>query len=91
MQADGTILAAGSTQRDSSGDKYFMAAKLTAAGALDSTFGIGGQSYGSFATSSNARDGGLMIAGTSTRLAADTTFGIARLQLDKIFTDGFEN
>jgi uncharacterized delta-60 repeat protein len=100
VQADGTILATGSTYRDSTGHTYFMAAKLTATGALDSSFGIGGKSYGSFATSSNRSDlgaavavgnGGLMIAGSSTDLVGDSMFGIARLQLNKIFVDGFEN
>jgi uncharacterized delta-60 repeat protein len=93
LQADGTVLAVGSLL-----DKYFTAVRLTPSGTFDSTFGVGGKSYGNFdasALTTTVRNGamaissGLMIAGASTN--SDTKFGIAKLTLDKIFASGFEN
>ena len=93
LPADGTVLAVGSVL-----DYYFTAVRLTPSGAFDSTFGVGGKSYGSFESSASrtvVRSGaiaigsGLMIAGAST--GSDTKFGIAKLILDKVFANGFEN
>jgi uncharacterized delta-60 repeat protein len=102
LQTDGAILAAGSAYRNASTARtYFAAIRFTSNGQFDAGFGIGGKSYGGYAPSADIDDsgaaaaignGGLMIAGRSTNLAnSDTRFGIARLTLDKIFFDGFEN
>ncbi|MEO7064772.1 MAG: hypothetical protein ABI082_13495 [Dokdonella sp.] len=102
VQNDGGILLGGQTGRTphSAGAFYFMAAKLTSNGLLDAGFGFNGTSSGRFSSIPNSDDrgtaiaignGGLMIAGYSTALTGgDTRFGIGRIQLDRIFRDGFE-
>jgi uncharacterized delta-60 repeat protein len=105
-QADGSIIAAGSAVRDTGGaTSYFMAVKFTASGAFapGNSFGIGGKTYNTFAPSAASSsidngtaiaigNGGLMIGGSSTNAAGtDVRFGIARLKLDAIFIQGFEN
>ena len=101
VNTDGTILAVGSAINDAGG-KYFTAARLTPNGELDSSFGIGGKSYGTFSTTNTVVEratsvaignGGLMIGGYSIETSnGDIQFGIAKLTLTlHIFANGFEN
>ena len=83
---------------------YFGVARLTADGSLDTRFGGGGKTYGSFTSTRDVNtnkmdiavgNGGLMVAGTQAQSvpnddANDYNFAIARLQYDQIFSYGFE-
>ncbi|HET8942501.1 MAG TPA: hypothetical protein VFN13_11010 [Rudaea sp.] len=101
VQADGTIFAAGEAYHGAPGGaSYFVVAKLKPGGGLDSSFGLNGLSYGQFgyldandfATSIAIGNGGLMVGGYGTDLTgANTGFGIARLTLDDIFKNGFDD
>ena len=105
-QADGSVFAAGNAIRDTSAaTAYFMAVKLNADGAFapGNSFGVNGKTYQTFApspansssdngTAIAVGNGGLMIGGSSANAAGnDVKFGIARLKLDAIFSQGFEN
>ena len=82
---------------------YFAVARLNWNGALDTRFGSGGRSYGSF-TATNDIDtsgigiavgnGGVMVAGTQEQASTGNgntyKFAIGRLQYDQVFSDGFE-
>lgn len=106
LSADGSVFAAGTAIRDTSATTtYFMAVKLTPAGffAPGNEFGVSGMTFNTFAASpaSSSLDngsaiaignGGLMIGGDSTNAAGnDVKFGIARLVLDRLFANGFDN
>ena len=102
LQGDGRILLAG---RSSYSDtlKVFSLARLQADGSADPGFGIDGLSAGTFEPSnpdadwaeavSLSLDGGIHVFGNGRRhLATESlqTFGVARLQLDAVFSDGYE-
>lgn len=98
LQSDGKILVAGKASFGVS-SHVFAIARLDTDGSLDPTFGLLGESYGSFSPGSQVNDvaqsialvsGGLFIGGIGVMPAGGTTFGVARLQIDLLFTDGFE-
>ncbi|MEO8673004.1 MAG: hypothetical protein ABI411_16930 [Tahibacter sp.] len=106
VSADGSVFAAGTAIRNTSATTtYFMAVKLTAAGtfAPGNEFGVSGMTYNTFAASAASSsldngtsiaigNGGLMIGGDSTNAAGDDVrFGVARLVLDRLFVNSFEN
>ncbi|HEX6843492.1 MAG TPA: hypothetical protein VF235_00105 [Actinomycetota bacterium] len=86
VRPDGRIVVTGAATRNGAG--VFAAARYTAAGALDPTFGTNGRSFVTFAAG-NAEaeavgigpDGGVVIAGTSV-LPSDgrPSFAVARLR-----------
>lgn len=102
VQSDGRILVTGSATRTSAPTYSFAAARLTANGQLDPAFGVGGKSVGTFAPPSQTAassdiayasaigNGGLMVAGNGRAQGGDFRFGVAKLQLDAIFADGFQ-
>ena len=96
VQSDGKILVSGNRN---SFARYFSVARLTRYGDPDASFGAGGNTqdyYGAAALSDTASaiaigNGGLIVAGFSREAAGiNDRFGIAKLQLDLIFTDGVE-
>lgn len=101
VQGDGRILVAGEASAGSA-TTVFALARLGDDGSLDTGFGSGGKSYGTFSPpsqTSNQRDagrslalgsGGLFVAGPGREQGGGLRFGIAKLQLDAIFADGFE-
>ena len=100
LQPDGRILLAG-VASDATTGSVFAIVRLTANGQLDSSYGIGGRGWGSFAAptqqaaGSDAQaavvaNGGLMLAGIGKAAGGGDQFGIAKLQLDLIFSDGFQ-
>jgi uncharacterized delta-60 repeat protein len=101
VQGDGGILVAGEASADSA-TTVFAVARLYDNGSLDNGFGNGGKSYGTFSPpsqTSNQHDagrslalgsGGLFVAGPGREQGGGMRFGVAKLQLDAIFSDGFE-
>jgi len=101
VQGDGRILVAGQASAANS-SIAFAAARLNDNGTLDTNFGSGGKLRGSFSPpsqSSNQQDagrsmafgnGGLFLAGFGREQFGGKRFGVAKLQLDAIFGDGFE-
>ena len=99
------IFAVGLTPRALAGQtNYFAVARLNANGSLDTRFGGGGKSYGSFTATRDVDttgtgiavgNGGVMVAGTQTQSVINEdgntfNFAIGRLQYDQVFSDGFE-
>lgn len=98
VQSDGKILVAGGAARIDNGS-YFAIARLLPNGMIDTSFGNGGKTlgfYGGVARYDTASaiaigNGGIMIAGASKEGAGeDFRFGIAKLKLDLLFSDGVE-
>jgi Domain of unknown function (DUF5122) beta-propeller len=99
VQADRKILVGGYARRRVDDVQYFAVARLSRYGDPDPSFGNGGQTsgyYGSAAVADTASaiaigSGGIMVAGSS-REATGTAyrFGIAKLRLDLIFSNGLE-
>lgn len=86
-------------------ESYVVCARFLADGWMDASFGIGGKSYGGFATAdpNNRNDyrndgyrialgsGGILIGGLSKKSSATRArFGVMKLQFDAIFDDGFQ-
>jgi len=99
VQMDGKILVSGHARRRIDDVQYFAVARLTRYGDPDPGFGNGGQTvgyYGPAAVSDTAStiaigSGGIVIAGSSQEdLGTAYRFGIAKLKMDLIFTDGME-
>jgi uncharacterized delta-60 repeat protein len=101
LQSDRKILVSGYAL--STGDEQYLAVtRLTPGGVLDPAFGSDGfgHSYGHYGPPSVSHDvasaiavgnGGIMVAGYSQpTTGAEFTFGIAKLQLDLIFSNGLE-
>lgn len=100
-QGDGRILVAGEASAGNA-TTAFALARLDDNGSLDTGFGDGGRSYGTFSPpsqTSNQQDagrsialgnGGLFVVGPGREQGGGLRFGIAQLQLDAIFADGFE-
>lgn len=99
------IFSIGSTPRtagSNTGPYYFAVARLDADGLLDTRFGNGGRSYGSFTATNDASttgvdiavgNGGVMVAGTQTQTVSNgniSKFAIGRLQYEQIFSNGFD-
>lgn len=101
VQGDGRILVAGEASA-ANATTVFALARLYDNGSPDGGFGNGGKSYGTFSPpsqTSNQQDagrsialggGGLFVAGPGREQGGGARFGIAKLQLDSIFADGFE-
>lgn len=101
VQGDGRILVAGHASADAN-TSAFVVARVDDDGVIDETFGYGGKIHGSFspptqttapyddAFSMAIADGGLFLAGFGREQFGGKRFGVAKLQLDAIFGDGFE-
>lgn len=99
LQSDGKVLVSGFATSDSD-VSFFSVARLDSYGAIDTAFGTNGMfnsHYGPAADNHDAAssiaigNGGIMLAGYSQQVTGqDFSFGIAKLQLDSIFFDGFE-
>lgn len=101
VQGDGRILVAGRATASGS-TTVFALARLDDSGNLDLGFGNGGRSVGTYSppaqTSAQMDEGrsialgsgGLFVAGLGREQGGGLRFGVAKLQLDAIFTDGFE-
>lgn len=101
VQGDGKILLAGHASA-SGPTSVFALARVHDDGSLDTSFGISGKSTGTFAPPAQATNqqdlartialgnGGLYVAGPGRAAGGDLRFGVAKLQLDAIFADGFE-
>jgi uncharacterized delta-60 repeat protein len=99
VQTDGKILVSGYARRRVDDVQYFAVARLTRYGDPDTGFGSGGQTVG-FYGSSGVSDiasaiaigsGGILFAGSSQEgILAGYRFGIAKLRLDLIFSNGVE-
>lgn len=105
QQADGKILVAGVGPRDSADSRrWWSVARVGFDGGFDAQFGNLGRDYGTFTYASYGccgysdegsavalGGGGIVIAGTGTVSASTPQrLGLARLTLDAIFQDGFE-
>jgi uncharacterized delta-60 repeat protein len=98
VQSDGKILVSGFARRRVDNLQYFGLARLTRYGDPDPTFGNGGQThgiYGPIANGDNAAsiaigNGGIMIGGYSKTVDGIDIFGMAKLKLDLVFTNGVE-
>ncbi len=97
------IFAIGITPRaPGNSANYFAVAHLNVDGSLDSRFGNGGRSYGSFASTNDSGsygadiivgDGGVSVAGTESLSGTNgntSKFAVGRLIYDRIFSYGFE-
>lgn len=101
LQSDGKIVVTG-WATETSFSRLFAVARLGADGQLDASFGINGRGLGTFAPPTPTFDhydaagavaignGGLMVAGHGLAQSGDYRFGIAKLRLDLVFTDGFQ-
>jgi uncharacterized delta-60 repeat protein len=101
MQSDNKIVVAGTSDREPThSNKYFSIARFTEAGAFDSTFGIGGQSYGDMSTQApNALDdrpramliqnGGIIVGGSTYTISAGR-FSAAKARIDLLLASDFE-
>lgn len=97
LQSDGKILIVGNATADASDNRLFAVVRLKADGRHDSTFGIGGRGLGAFAADASdsfapaisVGNGGIMVAGTGSTEGDLDRFGISKIRLDLIFTDGF--
>ena len=99
VQSDGKILVSGLASQ-LGGVQYFAVTRLTRTGGPDSSFGSGGQTRAQYnpvtprndtASAIAIGNGGIMVAGYSLEpTGSDYRFGIAKLQLDLIFSNGFE-
>jgi hypothetical protein len=101
LAGDGTIIVVGSASVSDDASAFAMA-RLVPTGFLDATFASGGRRSGTFAPGSGFNDlgtaaamgpRGLYVAG---RGASGTgpgllDFGIARITIDHIFDDGFDD
>ena len=99
VQSDGKILLAGDAKYTTIDQRMFATARLTRNGDVDLDYGHLGMSGGGFGITWNTdsaaglafANGGLMVAGYSRAVGgSDLRFGIGRLQMDLIFTDGFD-
>jgi len=97
--ADGRLVAT-SDREPTHSNKYFSIARFTEAGAFDSTFGIGGQSYGDMSTQApNALDdrpramliqnGGIIVGGSTYTISAGR-FSAAKARIDLLLASDFE-
>jgi uncharacterized delta-60 repeat protein len=101
-QGDGKILVVGSATYDNVPNYTFAVARLNEDGRRDVGFGVGGVIVGTFAPASQSTvrsdiayssaigNGGLLLAGNGRAQGGDIRFGVARLQMDAIFADGYE-
>jgi uncharacterized delta-60 repeat protein len=101
LQGD-RILVTGLVSRNPAPGNSFAVARLLPNGSLDLSFGNAGKSVGTFAPPSQGTpgndfayagvigNGGLMVAGNGVAQGGQNQFGVAKLQLDGIFDDGFE-
>jgi len=104
VQSDGRVVAAGNVfSGDSNRGDCFGAARFNDDGGFDASFGLSGVSYGDMsglpddiddtALSMVMGDGGLFVAG-STGLSnggdSETRFSIAKLTIDRVFTNSFD-
>jgi uncharacterized delta-60 repeat protein len=100
LQSDNRIVASGTMWR-ASGDSYFAVARLNVDGSFDSTWGIGGQSYGDMSTQApNVRSddpasmvimpGGIVIGGSTAITGGETRFVATKLRTDLLFANDFE-
>ncbi|MBO9663731.1 hypothetical protein [Dokdonella sp.] len=95
IQSDGRVVAAGTY-----GYNDFGVVRWRENGVVDSTFGVGGRSTGSFAASgptwtdgvtAMTLDGGRALVAGMNSITTDTSYiGVARLTADRIFIGGFE-
>jgi hypothetical protein len=99
VQSDGKILVSGLASQVGS-VQYLAVARLTYYGTTDFSFGIGGQIRAQYNPASVRNDsasaiaignGGIMVAGPSQGASGPNyRFGIAKLRLDLIFSNGLE-
>jgi hypothetical protein len=100
VQNDGRIVAAGTMDRPSNTfDKYFALARFTDTGAFDSSYGIGGQSYGDMSPQPDSINdlpksmvivpGGVVIGGT-TVAGSEIRFSATKVFIDPLFASDFE-
>jgi uncharacterized delta-60 repeat protein len=103
VQADGSLFAAGHSHRPgAAGPFWFGVAHLLADGRFDPAFGVNGRIYGTF---DSAPSGGFSDVGTALAIGPEglliggyaqsgpdgkLRFGLARLRLDAIFSNGFD-
>jgi uncharacterized delta-60 repeat protein len=104
LQSDNRILAAGSMNREPNTTKFFAMARFTVDGAFDSTWGVGGQSYGDMSpqTDTYRNDspasmvlvpGGVVVGGYTSAgddTQTETRFSATAMRVDLLFAADFE-
>jgi uncharacterized delta-60 repeat protein len=95
MQSDGKLVIAGSNLDNSTGASDFCLVRISASGAIDTTFGAGGSVvtdfYGEYDQPTSmtlAADGRIVVAGLAT-LSGVTGIGVARYSSDGVADAGF--
>ena len=98
VDSAGRILVVGTCYNTASGPTYFAVERLRGDGTLDTSFGVGGFSLGTYANSYNSNvafsvafdaSGHPIVAG-GTGPSSVVASGAARLTYDLIYTSGFE-
>ena len=101
LQSDNRIVASGTMWRAANGANYFAVARFNVDGSFDSTWGIGGQSYGDMSTQApNVRSddpasmvimpGGIVIGGSTEITGGETRFVATKMRIDLLFADDFD-
>jgi uncharacterized delta-60 repeat protein len=100
VQSDGRIVVVGTFDRAVTYTKYFSTSRFTDAGEFDSSYGIGGQSYGDMSPQPDSEDdlpramvivpGGIVIGGSTTIVGGEKHFSATKVSIDPLFASGFE-
>lgn len=102
LQSDNRIVVAGSEVRPTTDPSlYFGIARFNENGAFDSTYGVGGESYGDLSpeganvesdsvSSMILVPGGVVVAGHTSVQSNETRFSAAKETIELIFADDFE-
>jgi len=101
VQNDGKILAAGTMDRpDNNVYKYFALARFTDTGVFDSSYGIGGMSYGDMSPQPDSESdypgammivpGGIVVGGSTTVAGNEARFSATKVLIDPLFASDFE-
>ena len=98
LQSDNRIVVAGKIGRGNNG-YYFAMARFLETGTFDSTWGLGGQSYGDMSTQANVVTDtpqslvilpGRVVIGGSTAVSGEVRFTATGMQIDLLFAADFE-
>lgn len=106
LQSDNRIVVAGSMDRPNPDNKYFAIARFMDDGSFDSSFGLGGESYGDmspgapnvltdYPLSMVIVPGGIIVGGstdltTDQMTVSEIRFSAAKERIDLLFADDFE-
>jgi hypothetical protein len=90
----------GNMDRDDTSYKYFAVARFTDIGALDSSYGIAGQSYGDMSPQPDSHNdvpasmvvvpGGVVIGGATRVTGGELRFSVTKVKIDPLFASNFE-